>query len=163
AAAGQLEQSLRRLRTDRLDLVQIHEVIRATDPDRVFGEGGAIEALVDAQKAGKLRFIGFTGHKDPRIHLAMLEKAGAHRFSFDTVQMSSNVMDWHYRSFEKEVLPVLLQKDIGVCGMKSLGGNGILEAGLVSARDCLRYALSTKVSVVITGIDSMAILKQAID
>src|SRR5262249_28162787 len=152
-----LEQSLGRLRTDRIDLVQVHEVIRATDPARVFGEGGAIEALVQAQKAGKVRFIGFTGHKDPSIHLAMLEAADAHGFRFDTVQMPINVMDWHYRSFEREVLPVLLQKDIGVLGMKSLGDRGILEAGVVSPRECLRYALSTPVSVVITGIDSMPI------
>lgn len=163
SASGQLEQSLRRLRTDHIDLVQIHEVIRMTDPARVFDKGGAIEAIVAAQKAGKVRFIGFTGHKDPKIHLAMLKMADDHGFRFDTVQMPINVMDWHYRSFQKEVLPVLLQKDIGVLGMKSMGDNFIVQSGAVTARECLRYSLSAPVSVLITGIDSMPILDQALD
>ncbi|MEA2751085.1 MAG: hypothetical protein QOI41_5228, partial [Myxococcales bacterium] len=163
SANGQLEQSLRRLRTDHIDLIQVHEVIRTTDPARVFDKGGAMEAIVAAQKAGKVRFIGFTGHKDPKIHLAMLKMADDHGFRFDTVQMPVNVMDWHYRSFQKEVLPVLLQKDIGVLGMKSMGDHFILDSGVASARELLRYSLSTPVSVLITGIDSMAILNQALD
>jgi diketogulonate reductase-like aldo/keto reductase len=163
SANGQLEQSLRRLRTNHIDLLQVHEVIRMTDPARVFDKGGAMEAIVAAQKAGKIRFIGFTGHKDPKIHLAMLKMADDHGFRFDTVQMPVNVMDWHYRSFQKEVLPVLLQKEIGVLGMKSMGDHFILDSGVASARDLLRYSLSTPVSVQITGIDSMAILNQALD
>ena len=163
AAARQLEDSLHRLRTDRIDLVQIHEVIREKDPAWVFGEDGAIEALRVAQKAGKLRFIGFTGHKSPEIHLGMLRTAKAHDFRFDTVQMPLNVMDPHFKSFEKKVLPVLTEQHIGVLGMKPLGSGDIVKSGAVSAKDCLRYALSLPVSVVITGCDSMPILEQAIE
>jgi len=163
AAARQLEDSLHRLRTDRIDLVQIHEVIREKDPAWVFGEDGAIEALRAAQKAGKLRFIGFTGHKSPEIHLEMLRTAKAHEFRFDAVQMPLNVMDPHFKSFEKHVLPVLTKEHIGVLGMKPLGSGDILESGVVNAEDCLRYALSLPTSVVITGCDSMRILEQAID
>jgi predicted aldo/keto reductase-like oxidoreductase len=162
AANEQLEQSLRRLGTDMIDLVQIHEVIRPTDPARCFGAGGCIEALVEARKAGKLRFIGFTGHKDPDIHLAMLKAADEHGFAFDTVQMPLNVMDAHYRSFEKMVLPQLVQKGIGVLGMKSMGSGLILDSHTVSAVDCLHYAMNLPTSVVITGCDSMGILEQAI-
>jgi len=162
AAAEQLEQSLKRLRTDVIDLVQIHEVIRPTDPARCFAEGGCIEALVEAKKAGKLRFIGFTGHKDPDIHLAMLKAADDHGFAFDTVQMPLNVMDAHYRSFEKMVLPVLVQKGIGVLGMKSLASGAILDSKTVSAKDCLHYAMNLPTSVVITGCDTMGILDQAV-
>jgi aryl-alcohol dehydrogenase-like predicted oxidoreductase len=162
AAAAQLEQSLRRLQTDRIDLVQVHEVIRATDPDRVFGPGGAIEALVEAKRAGKLRFIGFTGHKHPDIHLKMLAAADAHGFAFDAVQMPLNVMDAHYESFEKKVLPVLLEKKIGVLGMKSMGGGIILKSKAVTPVECLRYAMNLPTSVVITGCDSVGVLEQAI-
>jgi aryl-alcohol dehydrogenase-like predicted oxidoreductase len=162
AATEQLEQSLRRLGTDVIDLVQIHEVIRASDPARCFGPDGCIEALVDAKKAGKLRFIGFTGHKDPDIHLAMLKAADDHQFAFDTVQMPLNVMDAHYRSFEKLVLPVLVQKGIGVLGMKSLGSGIILDSKSVSAVECLHYAMNLPTAVVVTGCDSMGILDQAI-
>jgi aryl-alcohol dehydrogenase-like predicted oxidoreductase len=162
AAAEQLEQSLRRLHTDVIDLVQIHEVIRESDPAACFAHGGAIEALVRAREAGKLRFIGFTGHKDPAIHLAMLEAASAHGFTFDTVQMPLNVMDAHYRSFEREVLPVLVGRGVGVLGMKSLGDGILLKSGVVSAPECLRYAMSLPVSVTITGCDSMPILAQAL-
>jgi predicted aldo/keto reductase-like oxidoreductase len=162
AAAEQLDQSLRRLGTDTIDLVQIHEVIRPTDPARCFAPGGCIEALLDAKKAGKLRFIGFTGHKDPDIHLAMLKAADEHGFAFDTVQMPLNVMDAHYRSFEKMVLPVLVQKGIGVLGMKCMGSGIILESKTVSAVDCLHYAMNLPTSVVITGCDSMGVLEQAI-
>lgn len=163
AAQDQLEQSLKRLRTDMIDLVQIHEVIRDSDPGRVFAEGGAIEALASAKKAGKLRFIGFTGHKDPDIHLAMLKAADEHQFVFDTVQMPLNVLDVHYRSFEKLVLPVLVSKKIGVLGMKPLSAGKVLEGKHVTAVECLHYAMSLPTSVVITGCDSPETLEQAID
>ena len=162
AAADQLDQSLKRLGVDHIDLVQIHEVIRPTDPARAFAAGGCIEALVEAKKAGKLRFIGFTGHKDPDIHLAMLKAADDHQFAFDTVQMPLNVMDAHYRSFEKMVLPVLVQKGIGVLGMKSMGSGIILESKAVNAVECLHYAMNLPTSVVITGCDTMGILDQAL-
>jgi aryl-alcohol dehydrogenase-like predicted oxidoreductase len=162
AAAAQLDQSLARLQTDRIDLVQVHEVIRMSDPSRVFGPGGAIEALVDAKKAGKLRFIGFTGHKDPDIHLAMLKAADDHGFEFDTIQMPLNVMDAHYKSFEKRVLPVAVQKGMGVLHMKPLGGGFILESKTATAQECLRYAMNLPTSVMITGCDSMGVLDQAI-
>jgi aryl-alcohol dehydrogenase-like predicted oxidoreductase len=161
AAEEQLEQSLRRLETDMIDLVQIHEVIRPTDPARCFAPGGCIEALTAAKQAGKIRFIGFTGHKDPEIHLAMLRAADDHGFAFDTVQMPLNVMDAHYRSFEKLVLPVLRDKGIGVLGMKSLGSGLILDSKTVSATDCLHYAMNLPTSVVITGCDTMGVLDQA--
>jgi aryl-alcohol dehydrogenase-like predicted oxidoreductase len=163
AAAQQLEQSLRRLRTDRIDLVQVHEVIRTTDPERVFGPGGAMEALLDAKRAGKLRYIGFTGHKDPAIHLQMLHAAEAHGAPFDAVQMPLNVMDPHFKSFENKVVPYLLERNIGILGMKPLGAGVILRTGLVSAPECLRYAMSLPTSVVITGCQKMADLEQALD
>jgi predicted aldo/keto reductase-like oxidoreductase len=162
AATGQLDQSLQRLGTDVIDLVQVHEVIRDTDPDRVFGPGGAIEALVRARDAGKLRFIGFTGHKSPAIHRRMLATAAAHGFRFDTVQMPLNVMDPHYDSFEKNVLPLLVQDEIGVLGMKSMGDKIILASGAASAIECLHYAMSLPASVVITGCDSLGVLQQAL-
>ena len=162
AAADQLEESLRRLRTDTIDLVQLHEIIRDSDPERCFAPGGAIEAMIDAKRAGKLRFIGFTGHKDPSIHLAMLKAADAHGFAFDAVQMPLNVLDAHYRSFEKMVLPVLVQKGIGVLGMKPMSAGKIIETKKVTPIECLHYAMSLPTSVVITGCDSMEILEQAI-
>jgi predicted aldo/keto reductase-like oxidoreductase len=162
-ATRQLDESLRRLQTDRIDLVQHHEVIRFEDPHRIFDEEGANSALVDARRAGKLRYIGFTGHKDPRIHLHMLEVAREHSFSFDTVQMPLNVMDAHYRSFEKLVLPELMKQKIGVLGMKSMANGIILKSGTVTAVECLHYALNLPTSVVITGCDSMKILDQALD
>ena len=163
SANEQLEQSLRRLQTDMIDLVQVHEVIRMDDPDRVFAPGGAIEALVDAKKAGKLKFIGFTGHKDPDIHLKMLAAADKAGFAFDTIQMPLNVMDAHYRSFEKLVLPVAIQKGMGILHMKPLGGGFILESKTATPLECLRYAMNLPTSVMITGCDSMGILDQAID
>jgi predicted aldo/keto reductase-like oxidoreductase len=162
AAEKQLEQSLKRLRTDRIDLVQVHEVIRMEDPERVFGPGGAIEALVAAKKAGKLRFIGFTGHKDPAIHLHMIETAAKHGFVFDTVQMPVNVMDAHYRSFVKGVVPKAREKEMGVLGMKSLGSGIILQSGAVEAVECLRWSMSQPVTVQITGCDTMGVLEQAL-
>jgi aryl-alcohol dehydrogenase-like predicted oxidoreductase len=160
AASKQLDQSLRRLRTDRIDLVQHHEIIRYDDADRIFAEDGANAALIEAREAGKIRFIGFTGHKHPAIHLHMLETASIHGFSFDTVQMPLNVLDAHFRSFEHEVLPKLVERGIGVLGMKSLANGSTLEAG-VSAIECIQYALSLPTSVVICGVDSQEILDQA--
>ena len=160
-AMRQLEESLRRLATDRIDLVQHHEVIRFDDPHRIFDPEGAQAALMEARKQGKVRYIGFTGHKDPRVHLHAVEVAEEHGYTWDTVQMPLNVMDAHYRSFEKLVLPELVKRNIGVLAMKSMANGIILRSGLVSARECLHYALGLPVSVVITGIDSMEILDQA--
>jgi aryl-alcohol dehydrogenase-like predicted oxidoreductase len=162
-ATRQLDESLRRLQTDRIDLVQHHEVIRFEDPHRIFDAEGANAALMDARTQGKLRYIGFTGHKDPRIHLHTLEVAREHGFSFDTVQMPLNVMDAHYRSFEKLVLPELVKENIGVLGMKSMANGIILKSGTVTAVECLHYALNLPTSVVISGCDSMEVLEQALE
>jgi predicted aldo/keto reductase-like oxidoreductase len=162
-AARQLDESLRRLKTDRIDLLQFHEVIRITDPARIFGAGGGMEAVLAAKQAGKIRYIGFTGHKSPAMHLNMLETAFSHKFTFDTVQMPLNVMDAHFDSFEKKVLPVLLKHKIGVLGMKPMGDHIILESKTATPTECLHYALSLPTSVVITGCDSLPILKQALD
>jgi predicted aldo/keto reductase-like oxidoreductase len=162
AAANQIDESLRRLQTDRIDLLQFHEVIRDTDPDRVFAAGGALEAVLEAQKAGKLRFIGFTGHKSPDIHLQMLATAAQHNFHFDAVQMPLNVMDAHFNSFEKKVLPGLVQNNIAVLGMKPMGDHFILDSKTVTAVECLHYPMNLPTSVVITGCDSLAILQQAL-
>ncbi|MCF2151323.1 aldo/keto reductase [Desmonostoc muscorum LEGE 12446] len=161
AAAKQLDESLQRLQVDYIDLVQHHEIIRYEDPHRVFDPEGANAALIEAREAGKLRYIGFTGHKDPHVHLHMLEVAASHKFKFDTVQMPLNVMDAHYRSFEKLVLPELVKQNIGVLGMKSLGNGILLRSNTVKPIECLQYALNLPTSVVITGIDSMEILEQA--
>jgi predicted aldo/keto reductase-like oxidoreductase len=162
AARAQLEQSLERLGTDTIDLVQVHEVIRMSDAERVFAPGGAIEALVAARAAGKIRFIGFTGHKDPSIHLHMLDTAAAHGFRFDTVQMPLNVMDPHYQSFEQRVLPRLTSEGIGVIGMKALGSGILLRSGVVDPVECLHYAMNLPTSVVVTGCESVAVLEQAL-
>lgn len=161
AATRQLEESLRRLQTDHLDLLQFHEIIRMDDPDRVCASGGALEAVLRAREQGKLRYIGFTGHKSPAIHRRMLETAASHGFHFDAVQMPLNVMDAHHDSFEQGVLPIALQQGVAVLGMKSLGDPFILDSNTVSAMECLHYAMSLPVSVTITGIDSMEILDQA--
>lgn len=162
AAMSQIDESLKRLQTDTIDLLQFHEVIRMSDPDRIFGADGAIEAAQEARKDGKVRFVGFTGHKNPDIHLKMLRTASDHQFTFDTVQMPLNVMDAHFESFEKKVLPVLVQQHIGVLGMKSMGDGIVLKSGAVKPVECLHYAMSLPVSVVITGCDSLWILGQAI-
>ena len=154
-----LDESLRRLRTDRIDLWQFHEMVYDSDPDWVIEKGG-LKAALEAQKAGKVRYIGFTGHKDPRIHLKMLGKD----HPWDTAQMPINVMDAHYRSFQKDVVPVCLQKNVGVIGMKSLAGGSprgrIPEAAGVTAQECIRYSLSLPVSSLVVGIMSMEDLKQ---
>lgn len=162
-ATRQLDESLQRLQVDYIDLVQHHEIIRYEDPHRVFDEEGANAALIEAREAGKLRYIGFTGHKDPHIHLHMLEVATIHGFKFDTVQMPLNVMDAHYRSFEKLVVPELFKQNIGVLGMKSLANGILLRSNTVTPIECLHYALNLPTSVVITGIDSMEILEQAFE
>ncbi|MEO6817271.1 MAG: aldo/keto reductase [Edaphobacter sp.] len=158
----QLEESLGRLQTDVIDLVQFHEIIRMEDPDRVFAPGGALEAAVAARQAGKIRYIGFTGHKDPAVHLRMFEMAEKHGFHFDTVQMPVNVMDAHFRSFTKEVIPVALKQGTGILAMKTFGDNYILRSKTVEPIEALHYGLSQPVSVIITGIDSPAVLDQAI-
>jgi aryl-alcohol dehydrogenase-like predicted oxidoreductase len=162
-AARQLDESLKRLQVETIDLVQHHEVIRFEDPDRIFDDEGANAALVEARQAGKLRYIGFTGHKDPRIHLYMLEVAANHGFHFDTAQMPLNLMDAHFRSFAKMVVPELVQRNIGVLGMKSMANGILLNSKTVTPIECLHYALNLPTSVVITGIDSMAILDQAFE
>lgn len=160
-AGRQINQSLKRLRVDHIDLLQHHEVIRFDDVDRIFAEDGAMRAFVEARESGKIRYIGFTGHKDPHVHLYMLEKAKEHKFRFDTVQMPLNLMDPHFRSFEANVLPVLVSQKIGVLGMKSMGSGVLLKSKTVTPIECLHYALTLPTSVVITGIDSMEILDQA--
>jgi aryl-alcohol dehydrogenase-like predicted oxidoreductase len=163
SAARQLDESLKRLKLDEIDLLQHHEIIRFDDADRIFAEGGAMEAFVAARKAGKIRYIGFTGHKDPSIHLHMLATAKRYGFQFDTVQMPLNLFDSHYRSFEQSVLPELVSSGIGVLGMKSMGSGALLKSKAVTAIECLHYAMNLPTSVVITGIDSMKILKQAFE
>jgi aryl-alcohol dehydrogenase-like predicted oxidoreductase len=160
-ATRQLEDCLRRLQVDTIDLVQHHEILRFEDPHRIFDPEGATAALLEAKAAGKIRCIGFTGHKDPQIHLHMLQVAAEHGFSFDAVQMPLNVMDAHYRSFQRLVLPELVRQQIGVLGMKSMANGVLLKSGTVTAVECLHYALNLPTSVVITGMDSMEILDQA--
>ena len=163
-ATKQLDESLQRLGVDCIDLVQHHEILRFEDPHRVFDpQEGAQLALLKAKEAGKIRYIGFTGHKDPMVHLHMLEVATQHGFRFDAVQMPINVMDHHYRSFAKLVVPELVKQNVGVLGMKALGNGIILRSGAVTAIECLHYALSQPTSVVITGFDSMDILDQAFE
>jgi predicted aldo/keto reductase-like oxidoreductase len=161
-SARQIDESLRRLLTDRIDLLQFHEVIRDTDPDRIFAVSGGMEAVVEAREKGKIRYIGFTGHKSPEIHLKMLDTAFAHNFTLNTVQMPLNLMDAHYDSFEKKVLPVLVKHNIGVLGMKPMGDSLILKSKTVEPVECLQYALNLPTSVVITGCDSLPILQQAL-
>jgi aryl-alcohol dehydrogenase-like predicted oxidoreductase len=160
-AAKQLDESLERLQVDCIDLVQHHEILRFEDPHRIFYEEGANATLVEAREAGKLRYIGFTGHKDPRVHLYMLEVADKYGFKFDTVQMPLNPMDAHYRSFAQEVVPELVDRKIGILGMKSMANGILLKSNTVTPIECLHYALNLPTSVVITGIDSMEILEQA--
>ena len=162
-AANQLDDSLRRLKVECIDLVQHHEIIRFEDPHRIFDDEGAHAALIEARTAGKLRYIGFTGHKDPLVHLRMLDIAAEHDCRFDAVQMPLSVMDAHFRSFEKMVLPRLVAESIGVLAMKCLGNGNIMRSGTVTALECLHYAMNLPTSVVITGIDNMTYLKQAFE
>jgi aryl-alcohol dehydrogenase-like predicted oxidoreductase len=155
-ALRQLEESLRRLRTDHLDLWQIHEVIHDDDPERHYRAGGAVEALERAKRDGKTRYVGFTGHKDPDIHLRMLTGG----FPFDAVQLPLNCFDASFRSFEARVLPELVRRGIAPIGMKSLGDGAGVKARKVKARDALRYAMSLPVATTVSGIDSMRILRQ---
>jgi len=163
SAREQIDQSLARLLTDRVDLLQFHENIRPDDADRIFAPGGAIEAALEAKQAGKIRYIGFTGHKDPAFHLHMIEVARKNDFIFDTVQMPLNVMDAHFRSFEKLVIPVAQRSDMGILAMKTFGDGHIVKTGILPAIDMLHYGLNLPVSVVITGIDRTEILDQAIE
>src|SRR5712675_59085 len=159
----QLEQSLGRLQTDMIDLVQFHEIIRMEDPDRLFAPGGAMEAAIAARQAGKIRYIGFTGHKDPAVHLRMLEIAQKHNFHFDTVQMPINVMDAHFRSFTAQVMPIALKQGVGVLAMKTFGDSYILKSNTVQPIEALHYGLTLPVSVIITGIDTTQVLDQAFE
>jgi aryl-alcohol dehydrogenase-like predicted oxidoreductase len=160
-AMENLEDSLRRLRTDHLDLWQFHEINYKDDPEMVFAKGGAIEAAVAAKKQGKVRFIGFTGHKSPDFHLKML----AQDFAWDAVQMPVNVLDAHYRSFQKNVLPVLAKRGIGIIAMKTMGGGGarMISDGVVTARDALRFVFNLPVSTVLSGMKSLDDLKQNVE
>ena len=158
----QLEDSLRRLQTDMIDLVQFHEVIRPGDPDRIFGPGGAIEAALAARKAGKIRYIGFTGHKDPDIHAKMLETGFKHDFTFDAAQMPLNVMDAHFKSFAHKVVPILTKHGIGVLGMKPMAAGIILKSNTATPIECLHYAMNLPTSVVITGCESVKDVEQAL-
>ncbi len=163
-AADQIDTSLKRLRTDRIDLVQHHEILRYDDPDRVFAEGGAMEAFVEAKQAGKLRYIGFTGHKDPRIHLQMLSVAAERGFHFDSVQMPLNVMDAHFRSFAHLVLPYLVEQGIAVLAMKTFADSVLLKSQApIEPIEYLHYSLNLPTSVVITGIQSQRDMDQAFE
>ncbi|MFP5213809.1 MAG: aldo/keto reductase [Acidobacteriota bacterium] len=163
ATARQIDESLKRLQTDHVDLMQFHEVIRLEDPDRIFAKGGGMEAMLEAQKAGKVRYIGFTGHKDPLVHLRMLEVAAAHDFQFDAVQMPLNVLDAHFRSFEYYVLPLLVRNGMGVLGMKPMASGAIVDNKAATPIECLHYALNLPTSTVITGIERMDVLDQALE
>jgi uncharacterized protein len=156
-AQSHLEDSLRRLRTDHLDLWQFHEIVYDNDPDWIFADGGAIEYALKAKEEGKIRFLGFTGHKDPSIHLKMLDKP----YPWATVQMPLNVMDSQFRSFQHRVLPVLNQRGIAPIAMKSLGGNGkIVSEANVAIEEALRYVLSLPIATLVSGIDSEKVLEQ---
>ncbi|MDQ2858070.1 MAG: aldo/keto reductase [Candidatus Eremiobacteraeota bacterium] len=162
AFTQQLEESLARLLTDRLDLVQFHENIRPDDADRIFADGGAFEAALEAKRAGKVRFIGFTGHKSPDYHLHMIELATERGFTFDTVQMPLNIFDAHFESFEKKVVPVAQRLDMGILAMKTFGDKSLLDTGVADPIEMLHYGMNLPTSVVITGIDTPEILDQAV-
>jgi len=163
AAAEQIDTSLKRLQVDVIDLIQFHENIRMEDPDRYFAPGGAHEAVMEAKKAGKVRYIGFTGHKDPAVHLRMLDVAAANKFHFDACQMPLNLLDYHFRSFTHNVVPRLVKEGIAVLGMKPLAFGNILKAGVATPIECLHYALNLPTSVVMNGCDSMERLNQAFE
>jgi aryl-alcohol dehydrogenase-like predicted oxidoreductase len=163
AAAKQIDESLARLQTDHIDLIQYHENIRMEDPDRFFAAGGALEAVMEAKKAGKIRYIGFTGHKDPAVHLRMLEVAAEHKFHFDACQMPLSLMDHHFRSFGHQVVPKLVEQGIAALAMKTLCAGAILRSNTVTAIECLHYALNLPVAVVITGMDTLERVDQAVE
>jgi uncharacterized protein len=163
AAMGQLETSLRRLQTDHLDLIQFHEIIRDDDPDRVFASGGALEAILKARNEGKVRYIGFTGHKSPLIHRKMFEVAARRNFHFDTVQMPVNIMDAHHDSFQDVIFPIAQQQETAVLAMKTFGDTFILDSHVAQPIEMLHYSMSQPVAVVITGCDRLPILQQALD
>ncbi len=163
STAKQIDESLKRLQVDTIDLIQFHENIRMEDPDRYFAEGGAHEAVMAAKKAGKVRYIGFTGHKDPAVHLRMLDVAAQHNFHFDAAQMPLNVLDYHFRSFAQQVVPRLVKEGTGVLGMKPIAFGNVLKAGVATAIECLHYAMNLPTSVVINGCDSMERLEQAFE
>ncbi len=163
AAMGQIETSLARLQTDHLDLLQFHEIIRPDDPARVFAQGGALEAVLKAREQGKLRYIGFTGHKSPAIHASMFETADQHGFHFDSVQMPLNIMDAHYDSFEQTVVPMAVARGTGIIGMKAFGDPFILQSRVMPPMQMLQYPMSLPISSQMTGIDSMDILQQALE
>jgi predicted aldo/keto reductase-like oxidoreductase len=162
AAMGQLETSLKRLQTDHLDLLQFHEIIRMDDPERVFAPGGALEAVLRAREQGKVRYIGFTGHKSPAIHKHMFEVAAQHDFHFDTVQMPVNIMDAQYDSFQQTIFPIAEQQKTAVLAMKTFGDTFIIDSHVADPIDMLHYSMSQPVAVVITGCDHMPILQQAL-
>ena len=163
ATAKQIDESLQRLKTDHVDLMQYHENIRMEDPDRFFAPNGPLEALTEAKKAGKIRYIGFTGHKDPVVHLRMLEVAAQHQFHFDSAQMPLNILDASFRSFAHQVVPKLVEQGIAVLGMKPMASGAIPQNNIATAIECLHYALSLPTSVVINGCDSMQRLDQAFE
>jgi aryl-alcohol dehydrogenase-like predicted oxidoreductase len=162
-AETQINESLRRMQVETIDLIQLHENIRMEDPDRFFAPGGALEAVMAAKKAGKIRYIGFTGHKDPAVHLRMLDVAAQHKFHFDACQMPLNVLDYHFRSFTHDVVPRLVKEGVAVLGMKPLAFGNVLKAGVATPIECLHYALNLPTSVVINGCDSMERLDQAFE
>jgi predicted aldo/keto reductase-like oxidoreductase len=163
-ATSQLDESLRRLQTDHVDLIQLHDIHTPAEADAIFAPGGVLEGMLAAKKAGKVRYIGFTGHKDPAFHLHLLQVADQHQFHFDTVQMPLNVLDAHYKSFGQQVLPVLAQKNIGVIGMKPMSARDVFKANTgVTGTECLHFAMNLPVSVCLTGCDSMDILDQALN
>lgn len=161
-AARQIDDSLRRLQTDHVDLMQFHEVIRPDDPEKIFAPGGSMEAMLEAKKVGKVRYIGFTGHKNPDIHNHMLDVAGQHNFKFHTVQMPLNCFDAHFESFQHKVLPRLVKENIGVLGMKPMAAGLLLQSKAVQPEECLHYALSLPTSVVITGCENVKDVEQAL-
>jgi len=161
-ARKQIEQSLTRLKTDHVDLLQIHEVIRLTDPEQAFQAGNVIDVLQQARREGKIRFIGFTGHKSPEMHIHMIETAAQHGFHFDTVQMPVNALDHHYDSFGQKVIPLAQKHGIAVLGMKPLSNAAILKTHTITAPEALHYAMSVPVTITITGCESMANLEQAL-
>jgi uncharacterized protein len=162
SARQQLEQSLSRLKTDHIDLLQLHEVIRMGDPEQAFQPGNVMDVLQQAKKEGKIRFIGFTGHKSPEIHLHMIETADQHGFTFDTVQMPINALDEHYDSFQQKVIPVAQRHGMAIIGMKPLANGAIPKTNKLTAVEALHYAMSVPVTVTITGCDSVQVLEQAL-